>query len=496
MTKQLLNKAAVVGAGVIGAGWAARLAYNGVNVAVYDPAKGAEKDAREVLANADIAMEQLTNAPPPPRGKVLFYNTLKDAVRDAEWIIESAPEVLEIKQKVYAAVEKHAPKGALLSSSTSGLLPSVLQGQMQHPQRFAVMHPFNPVYLLPLVEVVGGKQTAAQTIKKAAQYCRFLGMQPMVIKKEIPAFVADRLLESLWRESLWLVKDNIATTAQIDDAVRMGFGLRWAQMGVFETYRAGGGKGGMRHFLKQFAPALQWQWSKLTNVPTMDDKLINKLAKQSDAQSGKMTAAQLARLRDENLTAILRALRGQQSGAGKILIDYETQLHKRAQKQKSPKFNNKPLRTFWQRIPMEWTDHNGHVNESRYLQCFSEASDELMRFIGADMQYIKGGKSYFTAETHICHIAEVCAGSRVFVETQVLTAGKKLHLFHRLFLDNKKPKLLATGEHLLLHVNMKTRKVCDPKGKVKTKSAQITKAHSNLPPPPQLGRAISTTKKG
>ena len=364
---------------------------------------------------------------------------------------------------------------------------------MHHPRRFVVMHPFNPVYLLPLVEVVGGEQTAAQTIKQAAEYCKFLGMHPMVIEKEIPAFVADRLLESLWREALWLVKDGIATTAQIDDIMRMGFGLRWAQMGVFETYRAGGGKGGMRHFLHQFAPALQWQWSKLTDVPKMDDAFIDKLAAQSDAQSGAMTAADLAKLRDDNLTAILRALRVCKSGAGRILADYEMQLHKRAPK--ITKFDDKPIRTFARWIPPEWTDHNGHVNESRYLQCFSEASDELMRFIGADMAYIKSGFSYFTAETHLCHLGEVCAGRRVFADTQVLAAGKKLHLFHRLFLDDKNPRLLATGEHLLLHIDMKTRRVCEPKGEVLQKSAAIVKAHNKLPNPQQLGRAISIKPK-
>ncbi|MGI9338683.1 MAG: carnitine 3-dehydrogenase [Gammaproteobacteria bacterium] len=490
----MIKKAAIAGAGVIGAGWAARLAYNGVNVAVYDPAKNAEKDAVEVLANANIAMEQLINAPPPPRGEVLFYNNIKDAVRDAQWIIESAPEDMATKRKAYAAIESAAPPDALLSSSTSGILPSQLQENMHHPRRFVVMHPFNPVYLLPLVEVIGGKQTAPQTTKRAAKYCRFLGMHPMVIEKEVPAFVADRLLESLWREALWLVKDGIATTAQIDDAVRMGFGLRWAQMGVFETYRAGGGKGGMRHFLRQFAPALQWPWSKLTNVPKMDESFIGKLAEQSDVQSGMMTAAQLARLRDGNLTAILRALRAKESGAGKILADYETQLHLRAPKVRT--FDNKPVRTFSQLIPQEWTDHNGHVNESRYLQCFSEASDELMRLIGADMAYIKGGKSYFTAETHICHLSEVCAGQRVFADTQVLAAGKKLHLFHRLFLHDKNPTLLATGEHLLLHVNMQTRRVCEPDKNILKKATALAKAHSQLPPPQQLGRAITITPGG
>ncbi|ERM00647.1 hypothetical protein Q644_25610 [Brucella intermedia 229E] len=141
-------------------------------------------------------------------------------------------------------------------------------------------------------------------------------MEPVVLEKEIDAFVGDRLLEALWREALWLVRDGIATVEQIDDIIRYSFGLRWAQMGLFQTYRIAGGPAGMRHFLAQFGPALQWPWTKLTDVPDLDDSLIDRIADQSDAQNEGLSIRDLERIRDENLVAIIRALSQQQQGKG------------------------------------------------------------------------------------------------------------------------------------------------------------------------------------
>jgi carnitine 3-dehydrogenase len=143
-------------------------------------------------------------------------------------------------------------------------------------------------------------------------------MHPLVVRKEIDAFIADRLLEAVWREALWLVNDGVATTAEIDEAIMYGFGLRWAQMGMFETYRIAGGPAGMRHFMAQFGPALQWPWSKLTDVPPFTDELVDLISSQSDAQSGHRTIDQLMDDRDANLVAILGALRERRWGAGEL----------------------------------------------------------------------------------------------------------------------------------------------------------------------------------
>lgn len=319
----MITQAAVIGGGVIGGGWVARLLENGVDVNLYDLAPDAEQKVAAVLENAKLAAKNLSDAPNPPYGKLKICDDLAQAVTGAQLIVEAVPEQLEIKQSVYAQIEAAAPTDALIASSTSGILPTQLQASMQHPARFIVAHPFNPVYLLPLVELVAGEETSDQTVEKAKQIYTSLGMKPLHVRKEIEAFIADRLLEAVWREALWLVKDDIATTEEIDDAIRYGFGLRWAQMGLFETYRIAGGEAGMKHFIEQFGPCLQWPWTKLMDVPELTDELVNKIADQSDAQSGKHSIRELERIRDENVVGILKVLKQNEWGAGNALAAHE-----------------------------------------------------------------------------------------------------------------------------------------------------------------------------
>ena len=276
-----IKKAACIGGGVIGGGWTARFLLSGHDVTVFDPAPDAERMVGEVLANAERAYGKLTMAPLPPRGKLTFAGSIAEAVADADWIQESVPERLELKQKVLRRDRRLAAKpDAVIGSSTSGLLPSDMQKGMNHPERLFVAHPFNPVYLLPLVELVGGEKTDPEIIKRAAHYLEEIGMKGVAIEREIEAFVGDRLLEALWREALWLVNDGIATVEEIDDIIRYSFGLRWAQMGLFQTYRIAGGEAGMRHFLHQFGPALKWPWTKLMDVPDLTEELIETIAEQ------------------------------------------------------------------------------------------------------------------------------------------------------------------------------------------------------------------------
>jgi len=322
----VIKNAAIIGGGVIGAGWISRLIENGIDVTVYDPADDAADKVEAVLKNSRYAYSKLISAPRKTEGAVSFCQTIAEAVENAELIVESVPERLDIKQSVYTEVEASASTDALIASSTSGIMPSDLQAKMIHPERLLVAHPFNPVYLLPLVELVGGKQTSMDTIERARDIYSAIGMKPLHVKKEIEAFIADRLLECIWRESLWLVKDGIATTQDIDDAVRYGFGLRYAQMGVFDTYRVAGGEAGMRHFMAQFGPCLKWPWTKLMDVPEFTDELVDLIAGQSDKQSGHMTIREMERIRDDNLIAILHGLKGNNWGAGQTLAHYESQL--------------------------------------------------------------------------------------------------------------------------------------------------------------------------
>lgn len=311
-------RVAIVGTGVIGAGWAARCLARGLEVTAWDPAPDAEARLRRAVDTAWPALERLGLAPDASPERLGFVSDLERCVAEADLVQESAPEREALKADLLARISRACPPGALIASSTSGLLPSRLQAGMAGPERFAVGHPFNPVYLLPLVEVVGGRLTSPESIVRASDTYRSLGMHPLVVRREIDGFIADRLLEALWREALHLVNDDVATVDEIDRAVCMGPGLRWAFMGSFLTYRLGGGEAGMRHFLAQFGPALKLPWTRL-EAPELTDELIDKVAAQSDEQAAGRGIAELERLRDACLVDIMRALERYRIGAGAVL---------------------------------------------------------------------------------------------------------------------------------------------------------------------------------
>ncbi len=465
-------KAAIVGGGVIGGGWAARFLLNGWDVAVFDPAPDAERRIAEVLANARRSLPALYNRPLPAEGRLSFAPTLSAAVTGADWAQESVPERLDLKHRILAEIAAAAPDTAVIASSTSGFKPSDLNAQ---GGRAIVAHPFNPVYLLPLVELVGaGADAAAETLSG-------IGMFPLVVRKEIDAHIADRLLEAVWRESLWLVTDGIATTAEIDEAIRMGFGLRWAQMGLFETYRIAGGDAGMKHFMGQFGPALSWPWTRLTDVPEFTDDLVDLIAGQSDAQSGHMTIRELERLRDDNLVGILRSLRHSGTGAGGVIEAHEAALPQ-------PEDDGLPV-TALRQVPQSWTDYNGHMNEARYLEASSKATDRFMEMVGAGPDYVAAGRSYFSVESHIRHLAELHAGDTLKITTQVLSGeGKKLHVFNRLLRGDG--VLAATVETLMLHMDLTARRTSLPEPEVAREVARYAEAHAALPLPDGAGRAV------
>jgi 3-hydroxyacyl-CoA dehydrogenase/alpha-ketoglutarate-dependent taurine dioxygenase len=325
-----LSTVGLLGGGVIGGGWAARFLLNGVDVKVFDPDPEAPRRVDEVVANAGRAVPALLSAPLPALGTLTFVPTIADAVTGVDFVQESGPERLELKQELLAAADAAADPGVVIGSSTSGLLPTKLQAAMEHPGRLVVGHPFNPVYLLPLVEVCGGERTSPSTIARAVDVYGAVGMRPLELDAEIDGFVADRLLEALWREALWLVRDGFATAGQVDDAIRFGAGLRWSAMGTFLVYRIAGGEAGMRHFMAQFGPALEWPWSRLTDVPDLTDELLDRLVTQSDEQAEGRSIRELEMLRDDCLVAVMRGLRDVGFGAGEVVADYERVLVERA----------------------------------------------------------------------------------------------------------------------------------------------------------------------
>jgi carnitine 3-dehydrogenase len=324
-----LTTVGLLGGGVIGGGWAARFLMNGIDVRLFDPDPDAERKVDEMMTNARRAWSSLTDAPLPSEGRLERVATPEEAATGVDFVQESAPEVETIKRSLLAAASSAAGPDIVFGSSTSGILPTKLQADMTHPERLVVGHPFNPVYLLPLVEVCPGTDTSPAAVARAAEVYQYLGMRPLVLQHEVDGFVADRLLEALWREALWLVADGVATVEQVDDAIRFGAGLRWASMGTMLTYRIAGGEGGMRHFMAQFGPALQWPWSKLTDVPELTEDLLDRIEQQSDAQAAGADVRELERLRDDCLVGVLQGLRGRDYAAGAVLKEYEATLRQR-----------------------------------------------------------------------------------------------------------------------------------------------------------------------
>ena len=465
-----MNKtAAIIGGGVIGGGWLARFLLNGWDIKLFDPDPEAERKIGDVLKNARHALPMLYETALPKEGRLTVCKTVQEAVADADWIQESVPERLDIKHEVFAEIQTHCRPEAIIGSSTSGFKPSELQQNAQRPEQIMVTHPFNPVYLLPLIEVVPSDQTGAQHVEKAKEILTSVGLYPLHVRKEIDAHIADRFLEAVWREGLWLIKDGIATTEEIDNAIRYGFGLRWAQMGLFETYRIAGGEAGMAHFIAQFGPCLAWPWTKLMDVPELTDELTQKIADQSDAQSGHKSIRELERLRDNNLIAMMRALKQQGSAAGSLITGHEATLRR------APG-TSAPMRTVERTVPIDWTDYNGHMNESRYGQVFSDAADSFMIAVGADADYIAAGHSFFTAETTVKYLSETHAGQKITVESRVVLAdGKKVKLSHQML--DASGQLLASCEQFMLHVSLTTRKSCPPLADVEAKVTALAAAH-------------------
>ena len=272
------------------------------------------------------AWSRLTLAPRTRKGRVTFAATLEEAVRGATSSRRARPRTRT--SSVGCSPTSMAMPGRCHRRLVDlGAAADAVAGGDGRPERLVVGHPFNPVYLLPLVEVCGGERTSPRRrrARRSAFYAG-LGMRPLRIRKEIDGFVADRLLEALWREALWLVHDDVATTEEVDDAIRYGAGLRWAQMGTFLVYRIAGGEAGFRHFMAQFGPALKWPWTKLMDVPELTEGSSISWPAIGRAGRRRCRSRELERKRDDNLVAILQALRAEDYAAGAVLKAHEARL--------------------------------------------------------------------------------------------------------------------------------------------------------------------------
>ena len=300
-----IKKIAIIGSGVIGSGWAIRLLANNKIVNIYDPKKTQQiflkseikRIPQSVLTFYKIKKLNLKN--------LHFKNSIKDAVKDVDLIQENTPENIKIKKNVVMEISKWAKKNSIIASSSSGLLPTKIQNACINPERFIIAHPFNPVYLLPLVELVKGKKTEESYIKKSETFYKSIGMSTLILKKEVEGYISDRLQESMWRESLHILNRNLASTDDLDKAISQGPGMRWALMGAFMTFYLAGGKLGMKHYIEQFGPALKLPWTNL-KAPILTNKLKEKMIKGTKRQTNKKTIAELTNIRDNFLVDLIK----------------------------------------------------------------------------------------------------------------------------------------------------------------------------------------------
>jgi carnitine 3-dehydrogenase len=280
----------------------------GLDVIATDPAPGAEERLRSGVENAWPALERVGLSEGASRSRLSFTTNLEEAVSEADFVQESAPEREDLKRELLARVDAAASPDVIVASSTSGFLPTSLQSGCQHPERVVVGHPFNPVYLLPLVEVVGGERTSPEVVERAMDFYRALGMRPLHVRKEVEGHLSDRLQEALWRENLHLIAEGIATPGELDEAIVYGPGLRWALMGVNLTFHMAGGEEGMAHMLEQFGPALDLPWTKL-EAPELTDDLIERMVEGTREQAAGRSTPELERRRDEFLVRLLELVR-------------------------------------------------------------------------------------------------------------------------------------------------------------------------------------------
>ena len=297
----------IIGTGVIGAGWAARFIASGHHVQAYDPSPRSLIKLKTDVKKALISLSKIGLHKNASIKNLTYHNNIKDALKDTSFVQENAPEKEKLKTSLLKEIDQLLDKKILIASSSSGLLPTKIQSKCKFPNRVLIGHPFNPVYLLPLVEIVKGKKTSQQSALKLKKIYESIGMKPLMVRKEIEGYISDRLQEALWRESLHLIKDGIASTEEIDDAIVYGPGLRWAFMGVCLTFHLAGGEEGMKHMLEQFGPALKLPWTKL-KAPELNKKLKGRMISGTKKQAGKFSINDLEKQRDLFLIEIMKTL--------------------------------------------------------------------------------------------------------------------------------------------------------------------------------------------
>ncbi|MFJ8728704.1 3-hydroxyacyl-CoA dehydrogenase family protein [Streptomyces bauhiniae] len=309
------RRAAIIGGGVIGVSWAGLFLARGIDVVISDPREDIEALVRTGLAEITPALAGLGLPTENLTDGLSFEADLATAVTQADIVQENGPERLRLKQEIWRTIEDAAPAHALLATSTSGIPASAIAAALRQPERLVVGHPFNPPHLVPLVEIVPGEKTSAETVERARAFYAALGKKPQVLRKEVPGFVANRLQSALFRECVHLVAEGVVTEAELDEIVTSSIGLRWAVAGPFRTFHLGGGPGGLPHFIEHLGRAMEdSMWPALGN-PTFDAATVTTLVEQADDAFGGGTVEELAAERDRAQITLMRAL-GETPGSG------------------------------------------------------------------------------------------------------------------------------------------------------------------------------------
>jgi carnitine 3-dehydrogenase len=303
------GRIAVVGTGVIGASWAAYFLAKGADVAATDPADGAEKRLRTLVDGFWPALEHIGLAAGASPSRLRFDPDIARAVEGCAFIQENGPERVDVKRNLLARISAVAPSDSLIATSSSGILISDIQDAAASPERVLLGHPFNPPHLIPLVEVVGGRLTSKDAIKKALAFYGSIGKKPIHIQREVKGHVANRLQAALWREAFYLVEQGIASVEDVDTAIAHGPGLRWALLGPFLNLHLSGGAGGIAHVLEHLGPPLESWWRELGNI-TLNEDLNEAIARGVAEELGAADLAHLTSQRDDLLLALLRLKAG------------------------------------------------------------------------------------------------------------------------------------------------------------------------------------------
>ncbi|MDA9658047.1 3-hydroxyacyl-CoA dehydrogenase NAD-binding domain-containing protein [bacterium] len=300
-----LKKVAVIGTGVIGTGWIIRfLAHNKV-VYAFDKDFDSYKKSIKEIKRTWPHVKKFFGKKKLNLQNLKYCHSIEEATKETDFIQECVIENYLLKTNLMKLIGEKSKKNAIISSSSSGLLPTRIYSKCKNPERTIIGHPFNPVYILPAIEIVSGKETSKLTVNKTFQFYKSISMNPITVKNEIPGYLSDRLQEALWREGLHIINEGHATTEDLDRAIEDGPGLRWSLMGTFLTFHLAGGNSGMTHMLEQFGPTLKLPWTKL-KAPKLSKNLVKKLVEGTKKQSRGKTITEISNIRDEYLVELLK----------------------------------------------------------------------------------------------------------------------------------------------------------------------------------------------